>query len=339
MDRQWTTQLNGDPLTWLLEEENPGVRYLAMRDLLDIPPGQVEMQSACTIAHQSGPIQDVLAEMEPDGYWMEKGPGYNPKYRSTVWSICLLAQLGARIDMDARIEKACVYVLDNNLTKGGQFSTSNVPSGTVDCVQGNLCWSLLEMGCTDERLEKAFDWMARSQTGEGVAPVSDKQAAIRYYAYKCGPNFNCGGNLKLPCAWGAAKVMLAFGKLPPDQRTPVIERAIQAGVDFFFSVDPASAAYPVGLGTKPSGNWWKFGFPVFYITDLLQIVEALVSLRYQDDPRLTNAIQLIKGKQDDQGKWPLEYDYTGKTWGEYGQKGQPNKWVTLRVLQVLKAFL
>ena len=30
-------QLNGDSLAWLLEEESPGVRYLAMRDLLDYP--------------------------------------------------------------------------------------------------------------------------------------------------------------------------------------------------------------------------------------------------------------------------------------------------------------
>lgn len=35
----WQTQLRGDPLPWLLEEDAPGVRYLALRDLLDLTLG------------------------------------------------------------------------------------------------------------------------------------------------------------------------------------------------------------------------------------------------------------------------------------------------------------
>jgi hypothetical protein len=131
--------------------------------------------------------------------------------------------------------------------------------------------------------------------------------------------------------------MMAFGKLPKDRRTPLIERAIQKGVDFLLGVDPATAAYPSGENKKPSGDWWKFGFPVFYITDILQIVEAFVLLGYGKDPRLANAVALIRNKQDSQGRWMMEYSYTGKTWGDYGVKKQPNKWVTLRALRVLKA--
>jgi hypothetical protein len=103
-----------------------------------------------------------------------------------------------------------------------------------------------------------------------------------------------------------------------------------------FGVDPATADYPCGWASKPSGNWWKFGFPVFYVTDLLQIVEALVRLGYGDDPRLANAMALVLGKQDEGGRWMLEYDYTGKTWVDFGKKKQPNKWVTLRAVTVLK---
>ena len=32
----WQDQLKGDSVSWLLEGDNPGVRYLAMRDLLDM---------------------------------------------------------------------------------------------------------------------------------------------------------------------------------------------------------------------------------------------------------------------------------------------------------------
>jgi hypothetical protein len=118
----------------------------------------------------------------------------------------------------------------------------------------------------------------------------------------------------------------------------LLERAIEQGVGFMLGTDPATAAYPSGGSDKPSSNWWKFGFPVFYITDILQIAEALAGLGYGRDPRLANALALIRDKQDAQGRWPLEYDYTGKTWVDFGPKKQANKWVTLRALRVLKAI-
>jgi hypothetical protein len=132
--------------------------------------------------------------------------------------------------------------------------------------------------------------------------------------------------------------MLALGKWPAERRTPLVQRAIQHGVGFLFSADPADAAYPSGYSEKPSGNWWKFGFPIFYVTDLLQLVESLAALGYGRDPRLQRALTLVREKQDQQGRWPLEYDYAGKTWVDFGAKKQPNKWVTLRALRVLKAI-
>ena len=288
------------------------------------------------IAHREGPIFQVLAEIDPAGYWVKAGHGYSPKYRSTVWALILLAQLGAIVEEDERISLACSYLLDHALTDAGQFTATGAPSGTIDCLQGNLCWALFEIGYADPRLEKTLEWMARSVTGEGIAPSEDRQVAVRYYAYKCGPNFACGPNNRQPCAWGAVKVMLAMSKWPVERRTPMIERAIQKGVDFLFSTDPADAGYPSGYNDKPSQSWWKFGFPVFYVTDILQIVEALVALGYANDPRLANALALVCQKQDAQGRWPLEYDYKGKTWVDFGAKKQPNKWVTLRALRVLK---
>jgi len=333
----WQDQLHNDPLPWLLEPDSTGVRYLALRDLVQLPNDDPALLAARADAHTQGPIATILSEMEESGYWAKSGPGYLPKYRSTVWSIIMLAQLGALAKDDPRLERACAYLIDHALASGGQFSASGAPSGTADCLQGNLCAALLDLGYDDPRLEAAFEWMARTLTGEGVAPNSERDAPVRYYAGKCGPLFACGSNNKLPCAWGGVKVMLAFARWPANRRTPLIERAIQQGVDFFFSTDPAKADYPSGFSDKPSGNWWKFGFPVFYVTDLLQIVEALIALGYAADIRLSNAIELIRQKQDKHGRWALEYSYTGKTWVDFGPKKQPHKWVTLRALRVLKA--
>ncbi|MGA2490051.1 MAG: nitrogen fixation protein NifH, partial [Anaerolineales bacterium] len=296
MDGQ--SQRNSDPLPWLLETADPGPRYLALRDLVGLPEADPELVAAQKAAHTQGPIATILDNMYPEGYWSKPGPGYNPKYFSTDWSLIMLAQLGASVSMDMRIAHVCAYVLEKGLTPHGQFSINGTPSGTVDCLQGNLCAAMLALGYDDPRLGQAYEWMARTVTGEGLAPASEPDAPLRYYAYKCGPLFACGANGQKPCAWGAAKVMLALATLPTGRRTPLIERAIQQGVDFLFSTDPARADYPTRTGARPSPDWWKFGFPVFYVTDLLQVVEALVALGYGADPRLANALQLIRTKQD-----------------------------------------
>ena len=335
----WQNQLRGDSVSWLLEPDLPGVRYLALRDLVGLSEEDAELKSARKKAHKEGPIAHILSKMNEDGYWQRPGTGYGPKYKSTVWALILLAQLGASVKDDKHIKQACRYYLDHALNPGGQISamTNNSPSGTVDCLQGNMLWSLMELGYSDPRMDSAYEWMARTVTGEGVAPMKEKQAPVRYFAGKCGPTFACGANNKLSCAWGGVKVLLALSRLPVEKRSELIERAIRQGVNFFFSVDPSTAKYPNGWAAKPSGNWWKFGFPVFYVTDILQIAEALVALGFSQDPRLVNTLELIRSKQDEQGRWQLEYNYDGKTWMRFGKMKEPNEWVTLRALKVLEA--
>ena len=330
-------QLPDKTLAWLLAPDSPGVRYLALRDLLNRSVDDPELCEARRAAHVNGPIATILAQIAPQGYWVTPGPGYNPKYYATVWSVITLAALGGLVTEDERITQACNYLLEHALTPGGQFTASGAPSGTADCLQGNLCWALLKLGCDPALLESALEWMARSVTGEGVAPRSDKHAPVRYYAGKCGPGFACGSNNQLPCAWGAAKVLLAFSAWPVERRTPLIARAIDEGVEFLLGIDPATAAYPSGYSDKPSTNWWKFGFPLFYVTDVLQVAEALVALGYGADPRLSGLLTLIREKGDEQGRWLLDYHYAGKSWVDFGAAKQPNPWVTLRALHVLNA--
>src|SRR5512135_102106 len=98
---------------WLLESSNIGVRFLAMRDL--IKAGAKELDSAKKEAHQEGPIAVVLSKMKKEGYWERPGAGYQPTYFGTAWSVILLAQLGASIELDERISIACSYLLDHSL--------------------------------------------------------------------------------------------------------------------------------------------------------------------------------------------------------------------------------
>jgi hypothetical protein len=323
-------------LAWLLEEEDPGVRYFALRDLLDAPLHDARLGEARRATVHASPVREILTAQKEEGYWIEAGAGYYPKYRGTAWSVIFLGQFGADGE-DARVQRAGRYVLEHSPSAYGGFSAGGDPGGMIHCLQGNLCSSLLELGFADDpRLQKAIDWLARSITGEGISPAEERQAEIRYRrSGNSGPGFCCSANDHLPCAWGAVPALEALGKVPSPLRSASIAKAIQAGVEFLFSRDPATADYPMGYRDKPSRSWTQFGYPMGYVTDVLRNVEALASLGYANDPRLHKAADFILSKRDGEGRWKLEYSYAGKIWSDLGEKGAPNKWVTLRARRAL----
>ena len=143
------------------------------------------------------------------------GPGYSPKYTAVVWQVTFLAQLGAD-GSDPRVRRACEYVLEHSRASYGGFTATASNAGMIHCLQGNLCAALLDLGMADDpRLGEALDWLARSITGDGIAPAEEKDAPIHYYlSGNNAPGFCCAANDKQPCAWGAVKAALALAKTP-----------------------------------------------------------------------------------------------------------------------------
>ena len=326
-------------LDWLLEEDaqNPGVRYFALTDLLDRPADDPEVVAARQAVMEQGPVPAVLDAQDEAGFWEKPGEGYYPKYRGTVWSIIYLAQLGAD-PLDPRVRAGGEYLLENGRAKTGVFSLTGTPAGNIYCLAGNLGAALQDLGFGgDPRLHEALELTARFVTGEGIAPQGGRGPGLRYLkSGACGPGFCCSANNGLDCAWGAVKVLRALARVPAAERTSVTQEALDAAVEFLFSVDPATAGYPAGYSDKPSRSWFRFGFPLFYVTDVLQTAEALTEAGFGGDPRLAATYDLIQSKRDKAGRWKLEYHYTGKTWADIEEKGKPSKWVTLRALRVLK---
>jgi hypothetical protein len=335
----WCKQIKDDPLPWLLESDraNPGVRYFALLELLDRPVDDPEVIAAHRAAMTTGPIPAILDAQSAEGFWVKPDPGYLPKYTGTVWQIIFLAQLGAD-GRDPRVRAGCEYVLDHAREPGGAFSMDARPTGRIHCLQGNLVTALIDLGWLDDpRLDGALDWLAKSVTGEGLASADDRQAPVRYYrSGNSGPGFCCSANNHQPCAWGAVKAMLALSRVPRDRQTSSIQSAIEHGLNFLLSRDPAVADYPMGYSTKPNQSWFRFGYPIGYVTDVLQNLEVLTALAVAADPRLRPAVDLILGQADASGRWALRYTYNGKTWADVERKGEPSKWVTLRALRVLK---
>lgn len=323
-------RVQGDPRLWLLEPDplNPAVRYFALRDLLDRSSDEPEVRQAGKEIMTMGPVPAILAAQHPDGYWVKPGGGYSPKYQGTVWQIMFLAELGAD-PTDERVRRGCEYLLSHSLAGNGAFSANQSPasSGAIHCLNGNLLSALLNLGYgADPRVQAALTWQAQAITGEGE---------ISYYkSGTAGPGFACAANLGRPCGWGAVKALKALSALPPQQRTPLVQRAIKTGVEFLLSRDPAAADYP--YTERVSSTWFKFGFPLSYWSDVLESTAVLVDLGYGHDPRLAHAFEFILSKQDAQGRWKLENTLNGKTWVEIEKKGRPSKWVTLRAWRVLQ---
>ncbi|NIO71483.1 MAG: hypothetical protein GTN71_21250, partial [Anaerolineae bacterium] len=65
----WKSALKADPIPWLLEPDNPSVRYWTLRDLLDRPEDDAEVQAARAAVVGSDVVQRLLAAQHPDGYW------------------------------------------------------------------------------------------------------------------------------------------------------------------------------------------------------------------------------------------------------------------------------
>jgi hypothetical protein len=316
----WCSRLRADPLPWLLEEENPSVRYFTLRDLLHRPADDPEVLASRAAIMTSRPVQEILEAQYPQGYWIKPGRGYSPKYRATVWQLIFLADLGATTN--EAVDRACRSVLEHSyLAEEGLFSATKKATGTVICLNGNLLRALCLLGYGDHPTVKTVTrTLARLLAAQG---------------------FNCRANATdrarretwLPCAWGAVKTLRALALLPPDRRSQTVNEAVDRGVELLFSRDPAVADYPSSSG-KVSPLWFRLGFPLGYSSDILELVDVLLQLGHGGDQRLDNAIESVLRKQDNEGHWPLEHTL-GPAWTKYGKKGEPSKWVTLRALRML----
>ena len=163
----WQSKLNGDLLPWLLEPENPSVRYLALRDLLDRDENNRDVLAAKAAILQSAPVKKIIAAQKTEGYWAKAGVGYSPKYKATDWQILFLAELGAD-GTNHLVQRGCEYLLTHaQATRGGFSAMANaVPSGAIHCLNGNLIWALVTLGYYDDRVRAAVDWLAGAITGD-----------------------------------------------------------------------------------------------------------------------------------------------------------------------------
>jgi hypothetical protein len=323
-------QLQANTLNWLLEENNPSVRYYTLLDILDRPESDFEVVNTKKAIMTSKIVSNILSKQNKQGYWETPQRFYTAKYKGTVWQLIILAELGAHGE-DEHIKKACEFILETSLErKSGGFSirtskAGGAPGGIIPCLTGNMLWSLIRFGyLEDSRVRRGIDWITTYQRFDDA--VQEPVKGWPYDQWEI-----CWG--KHTCHMGVVKSLKALSEIAVDERTEAIHNTIEYGTEFMLRHHIHKRSHNLNRLSKP--GWKRFGFPLMYQTDVLEILRILTKLGYRDS-RMQEAVDLLISKQDNRGRWKLENTYNGRYQIDIEQKDKTSKWITLHALKVLK---
>jgi len=330
----WKSTLKAYPITWLLEDNNPSVRYFTLIDALEKAENDPEVRKTKEEIMKKGVVPKILAKQKEGGYWEDSQNFYTAKYKGTVWQIIILAELGAD-GKDSHIRKACEFILKNSQDpESNGFSIwvsaktgGGRSSGVIPCLTGNLVYSLIKLGyLKDERVQNSINWITAYQKfNDGIKDTPKDWPYERLVI--------CWG--KHSCHMGVVKALKALAEIPVNQRNEEVKNTIEEGVEYLLKHHIYKRSHDLSRVSKP--GWLRFGFPLMYQTDILEILGILTRLGYHDE-RMQEAIDLLISKQDNQGRWKLESTFNGRFQTNIEQKGKPSKWITLNALKVLKNF-
>ncbi|HWQ20884.1 MAG TPA: hypothetical protein VN455_13975 [Methanotrichaceae archaeon] len=330
----WKSFLNSDPTTWLLTEDNPSVRYLTLVDLLEKPASDPEVAKARQEIMAKGVVSQILAKQEDEGYWGDPDRLYVSKYKGSVWQLIILAEHLADGE-DKRIKKACEFLLDRSQDQeSGGFSMHHSTkagggrhSEVIPCLTGNMVWSLIRLGYLDDpRLQRGIGWIARYQRFDDA--IENPPKGWPYDRYEM-----CFG--RHTCHMGAVKALKALSEIPPEKRSPEVQQTIKEGTEYLLKHHIYKRSHDLAKVSKP--GWTRFGFPMMYGTDVLEILGILTKLGCRDE-RMQEAVDLVVSRQDSSGTWKLASTFNGRFQVDIEEKGRPSKWVTLNALKVLKGY-
>jgi hypothetical protein len=184
---------------WLLEHENPSVRYRTLVELLKRPNNDSEVIECKKRIPQSGPVKELLNKMHPEGYWLQKNPrtkevtGDGVKYGAygtTHFCLSYLSELGMDRDNN-EISKAAERYL--NLQKSdGDFLRH------FSCLNGYNIRTFTKLGYgNDERLEKSINLMLNTDRPDGGYLCDMHEGKYKTKSVKS-------------CIRGSVKMLLAF---------------------------------------------------------------------------------------------------------------------------------
>ena len=305
---------------WLLEPDQPGVRYRTLTELLGRREDDPEVREARARLTTEGWGATTLADRSPEGWWASGASMYRPKYLATTWRLLLLSELGLT-RREPAVRRSCELWMQRFPLRGGGVGGNSKGTGH-HCLVGNMVRALVRFGYADDpKVRRSLEWLRETADPNG--------------GWSC---FGRGRNLD---SWEG---LSAFAAYPRRRWSPSMAACVERAAEFFLAreLHRQGARYP---------PWYRFHFPVHYYYDVLVGLELLTRLGYGDDRRLRFGLDLLREKRRADGRWELDAvhpDVEGSMAAWYRQHasdrpvplaveapGRPSKMVTLTALTVL----
>ena len=334
--------MNETTISWLLEDEDPSVKYLTLKDLLN---KKKEAQRAKREIPHSKIVKKIFSKQDKKGFWESKENPYTPKYRATYWQIMLLGYLEMDKN-DERIGKACEYIFTFQQKEGGfseagrekaqkeykyvkkryvkrgknppeedAFIDDLIHQMELSCLTGNICSALIRLGYgNDKRVLRALTWLVEVQNGDG--------------GWLC-PYWKAHIKDTHSCFYGTICALEAFSEAKNGFKETVKRSAEFLLMHRLYKADHHNFEI---INKK----WLELSFPWFYGYDILRGLYVLTKLGIKDE-RMKDAVEIIKSKEKE-GKWILEKTPNGRMHTNIEKKGRESKWITLHALRVLNGL-
>jgi len=354
-------------VAWLLKNENPGVRYWTLRDVLGRSESDTDVVAALNGIASWGPVAEYLREQHPMGYWGDGEDVYWPKWRATVWALILLAEIGVP-GTHPSIEKGGEYFLRLMDGQDRSWPPPKYPDEDLrgwrlvwePCVTGNMARTLAEFGFeNDPRVREMFEWLVKNQRDDGGWNCETEKR-------------NGAGAVHHSSFMSTIEPLWAFSSLDPQKWPRGGREAVERGVEFML-VHHLFKSDTSGKVIRP--EWTQLHFPLFYFYDILHGLRVVTALGFGGDERTKDGRDLLLSKRLSDGTWALEATYlralrrnfvkeektgqwhsvqeegvdlsnvyksAGKVvevpsiYASLGEVGKPNPWVTLNALRALK---
>ena len=310
---------NGTTIEWLLEGD-PAIRWQTMRDLSGVPEPAVERERGKVA--RTGWGARLLAEQDRSGAWQagKSGDGglYTPKWTSTTYTMLLLRDFGLPAG-NRQAKRACKLLLDQGLRDDGGIGYGDWARWTrrsETCITGMVLSLLSYFDYDDERLDTVADHLLQVQMDDG--------------------GWNCrrprGATHSSVHTTISALEGLRFYETVRRRKLKAVRAAQARGREFLLE-HRLYRSHTTGAVINPV--FTRFAFPPRWHYDVLRALDYFQAVKAPRDPRLEDAIELVRRGRGEDGRWTLQHTYAGKTYFELERRGAPSRWNTLRALRVL----
>lgn len=298
-------------IKWLLAGDD-AVVYQTNRDLLKAGPGALgRLQKNIAV---SGWGERFLKERDPKtGMW---GNGlYSPKWISTTYTLLDIKNLAIDRRQKEYVESAAVLI-------SRLWKTSGEAERPLDlCVCGMLLNICCYAGIEAPEIYKMIDLLLQERFPEGGWNCRWPFPANRHGSLHTTANVLDGLAEYLANGYSYRKREVESSRKDAHEFILAHKLFRSDRTDKIIDDKMLMLSYP---------SRWKH--------DVLRCMDYFQAVGHKYDPRMEDALTVIRGKRLRSGLWPVQQKYSGRTHFEMEKTGKASRWNTLRALRVLKKY-